>query len=125
MSLEPDHTDPNSGAGNALNASHAFLTACVYCGGQFPAKRRWQRFCGDPCRKLFHRSRVGRPVAEQLKALRADLAEVKARLAVLESASQRGGRRGSEVAPSAECLSHIQGDVEGAEGAEGQSRART
>lgn len=66
------------------NASGATAAACEVCGSQFDRRKRWQRFCGEPCRNAYHRDK-----RTSRGALTARIEQLEQRVAALEALSAR------------------------------------
>jgi hypothetical protein len=56
---------------------------CEQCKQPFLRKRRWQRFCGVPCRNEFHH-RNAMPEVERIADLERRVKEIEHRVTVLD-----------------------------------------
>jgi hypothetical protein len=50
---------------------------CAVCGKPFLKRRAWAQFCGDPCRKAYHKNLRVTGIDTNI---RKDIAEIKAKL---------------------------------------------
>lgn len=67
--------------------------ACEECRVSFPARRRWQRFCGPACRSEFHRKKALGPEG-RISELERKVAALEERVTALEDPTAREVVRG-------------------------------
>jgi hypothetical protein len=51
--------------------------ACDHCHGPFQPRKAWQKFCGIPCRRAFHKATGGGDLAKRVAALEAEVREIR------------------------------------------------
>jgi hypothetical protein len=79
--VTPETTTTRAGNMRPTHLSGA-IVPCSVCGKPFLKRRAWAQFCGDVCRKAYHKNM--RITGVDL-SIRKDIADIKAKLDILIS----------------------------------------
>jgi len=51
--------------------------ACAHCKGPFQRRKAWQKFCGIPCRRAYHKATGGGDLGRRVTALETEVRELR------------------------------------------------